>query len=263
MNTTKTTTTTRTLEWVPVADIRVSDQAQRELRPGKASKIAADFDPDRLTPPIVSRRDDGRLFVIDGQHRVEAMRLIGWGDQNIECFVHTGLTERGEADLFLWHNDRTAVSALDKFLVGVTANRGEELAINRIVQDAGLHVATSGGSVGGIQAVSALRKTYANGGDVLARTLRIAAGAYGDDGLHADVIEGVGLLVARHNGAMDDDRATTRLATARGGIGSLRTKANRLKAELGATRGQCVAGAATEIINAGKGGKKLPNWWAA
>lgn len=255
-------TTTRSLEWLPVADIRVSDQAQRELRAGKAAKIAADFDPDRLTPPIVSRRSDGRLFVIDGQHRIEAMRLIGWGDQNIECFVHDGLTEREEADLFLWHNDRTAVSALDKFLVGVTANRSDECVINQIVHDAGLHVSASCSSRS-IQAVGALRKTYANGGDVLARTLRIASDAYGDEGLHADVIEGVGLLVARHNGAMDDERAVARLSTARGGIGTLRTKANRLRAELGATRGQCIAGAATEIINAGKGGKKLPSWWGA
>lgn len=262
MSNAKNTTSQRTLEWVPIADIRVSEQAQRELRPGKAAKIAADFDPDRFTPPVVSRRADGRIFVIDGQHRLEAMRRIGWEDQSAECFVYSGLTEAQEADLFLWHNDRTTVNAFDKFAVGVTARRSEEVEITRIVHDAGLKIA-NGGTPGSIQAVSALRKVHRQGPDVLGRTLRILNDSYGDGGLQAEFIDGVGLLCGRLNGDLDDERAIAKLSSARGGLGALRSRANKYRAEMGATRGDCVAGAATDIINSGKGGKKLPNWWSA
>ena len=247
------------LHWVAIADIHVNPRAQRELRPGWCAQIAADFDPDRFSPPLLSLRED-RHYVIDGQHRIEAMRLMGWGDQQVQCWVYEGLSEAEEADLFLWHNNRKAVSAFDKFQTAVVAGREAESDINRIVLLSGLKVAH--GVSGSISAVASLRKTYTHGPKVLARTLRIVRDSYGDDGLKAEVISGIGLLCARYNGDLDDDRAVDRLSNARGGLGALMTKSHTLRKQLGRPMPHCVAGAAVELINAGRGGRKLENWWA-
>lgn len=246
------------LRWIKVADLIVNPRAQRELREGWAAQIAADFNPDRFTPPLVSLRNH-KYHVIDGQHRIAALRLMGWDDQEVQCWTHEGLTESEEADLFLWHNNRKTVTAFDKFQIGVTAEREAEADINRIVLINGLKVAR--GQQGGIMAVGALHKVYQHGPKVLGRTLRMVRDAYGDDGLQAHVIEGIGLLCARYNGELNDEHATTRLGTARGGIGALNSKAYSARKMLGKPLPQCVAAAAVEIINSGRGGKKLPGWW--
>ncbi len=249
------------LQWVTVSDIEVSPLAQRDLRPGWAAQIAAEFDPDRLTPPLVSKRD-GKYYVIDGQHRVEAMRLMGWGDQQVQCWVHDALSEAQEADLFLWHNQRKAVQAFDKFRIAVVAGREQETDIDRIVRAAGLKIASAKGD-GGIGAVTSLERVYRHGPKVLARTLKIVRDAYGDAGMDGQIIQGVGLVCARYNGELDDNKAVARLGSARGGVGGLTSKANVLRKATNKPVPHCVAAAVVDTINAGKGGKKLPNWWAA
>jgi hypothetical protein len=249
------------LRWVAVADIVVDERNQREFRPGWAAQIAAEFDPDRFLPPLVSLRPDGKYYVIDGQHRVGAMRLMGWDDQQIQCWVYEGLTSAQEADLFLWHNNRKSVGAFDKFRIGVEAERGVEADINRIVLLNGLKVAQ--GVPGSVSAVGALRKVYAHGADTLGRTLRIVRDSYGDSGLRGEVIEGIGLVCARYNGELAEDRAVERLSSARGGLGALTTKTNMIRKAMGQPLPHCVAAAAVDIINSGRGGKKLPAWWAS
>lgn len=247
------------LRWVKVADVHINPRAQREYRPGWAAQIAADFDPDRFTPPLINLRH-GKHYCFDGQHRFGAMRLMGWDDQEVQCWVYVDLTEAQEADLFLWHNNRKAIGSFEKFQVGVTAERTDEVDIDRIVRACGLKVAV--GAENGISATTALRKVYAHGPQTLQRTLRMVHNAYGDDGLKGDVIEGIGRLCARWNGQLNDAEATAKLQTVRGGLGALNTKAAFLKKSLSKPMPECYAGAATEIINGGKGGKKLPNWWS-
>lgn len=246
------------LRWVTVSDLTINERAQRDLRPGWAAQIANDFDPDRFQPPLVSLRDD-EFYVIDGQHRVEALRILGWDDQQVQCWVYENKTEAEEADLFLWHNNRKTVTAFDKFQIGVVAEREVEQDINRIVLANGLKVSHS---EDGIRAVGALRKVYSYGPKVLGRTLRIVRDSYGRDGLEGHVIEGIGLLCARYNGELNDDAAIGRLSSARGGIGALNSRAYVTRKTFGKPLPQCVAAAAVEIINAGRGGKKLPGWWS-
>lgn len=248
------------LEWVWVKDLHIEESAQQPYNEGRASRIAAEFDPDKFGVPIVSKRG-GKLYVVDGQHRIGALRIMGWGDQQAQCWVYDNLTVSEEADRFLGHNDRKAVQSFDKFRVAVTAGYEAECDINRIVLLQGLKVARSG--EGAISCTEALKRVYRQGPDVLARTLHIVYESYGDSGLRGFVVDGIGLMCARYNGDLPSDKAIERLGSVRGGLGSLETKAYSLRKQLGASLPQCVAGAAVDIINGGRGGKKLANWWAA
>ncbi len=45
------------------------------------------------------------------------------------------------------------------------------------------------------------------------------------------------------------------------GVSGLTNKAETLRKQTGNPRGHCIAAAAVEIINSGRGGKKLASWW--
>lgn len=102
------------LRWVPIAEMKVSPKAQREFRKPHAEKFAADFDLEALGFPVVNIRD-GHYWIVDGQHRVEALKMMGWADQQIQCECYEGMTEAEEADLFLRRDDRRAITSFDKF----------------------------------------------------------------------------------------------------------------------------------------------------
>src|SRR3982074_2064161 len=86
------------LRWVPIGEMRVSPGSPREFHQSHPQELAANFDLEGFGFPVVNHRD-GHWYVIDGQHRVAALRLIGWGpEQQIQCEGYDGLTEVEEAE---------------------------------------------------------------------------------------------------------------------------------------------------------------------
>lgn len=248
------------LRWVPISMMCVSPLAQREINQARVDHIVATFDLEQIGTPTVNRRD-GVWFVIDGQHRVEALKQIGWGDQQVQCWAYEGLDETEEAEKFLKLNDYLAVNALAKFRVSVQAGREVECDIDRIVRASGLVVSVDK-VPGAIGAVGTLRRIYARAGaGILRQTLHTVRDAYGDAGLEAAVLDGIGLFCQRYSGEADFGHVVQRLKNAHGGPHGLLSKAEVLKRQTGNAKGHCVAAAAVEITNAGRGGKKLPSWW--
>lgn len=247
------------LEWVPIPMMRVSPLAQRELKQGRVDHLAAGFDLEQLGTPTVNLRE-GHWYVIDGQHRIEALKQIGYGDQQVQCWAYRGLSDVEEAEKFLKLNDVLSVSTFAKFKVGVHAGRPEECEIDKIVRHAGLHVSQRGH--GSVAAVGTLRRIYQRGGPAcLSRTLAIVNESFGDPGLEALVIDGIGLICHRYNGDLGDEQAITALSKSSASLKNLLGKAEILHQQTHAPKAHCVAAAAVEMINQGRGGRKLPSWW--
>lgn len=251
------------LRWVPLGLMRVPQMAQRELKPGRVDHIAANMDLEQIGTPTVSRRD-GLFYIIDGQHRVEAYKQWvgdGWENQQLQCWTYEGLSEEEEAEKFLKLNDTLAVRAFDKFRIGMNAGRPEEIEIAAAVQRVGLTISQSRAE-GAVAAVETLRRIYRRDGvGVLVMTLGIVRDSYGTPGLEARVIDGFGLLCARYGSEIDVARVVVKLQSAAGGLAGLLNRAYFVKNQSGAPINQCIAAAAIDLINRGKGGKKLPNWW--
>jgi hypothetical protein len=248
------------LQWVPVPQMRVSPLAQRDLSQARVDRLAACFDLEQLGTPVVSHRD-GYFFVIDGQHRIEALKLIGYGGQQVQCWTYHGLAEADEAAMFLKLNDTLTVGAYPKFKVAVQAGHPEESDIDRIVRAQGLRISLER-SGGAVAAVHTLRRVYRRGGPAcLARTLRIIRDACGDPGLDAVVIDGISLLCHRYDGQLDDGQVTAALAHAAGGVNGLLGKAESMRRQTGSPKAHCVAAAAVETVNRKIRGKKLRSWW--
>lgn len=250
------------LEWVPIGLMQVSPLAQRDLNQARVDRLAAELDFEQLGTPTVNFRDE-RWFVIDGQHRVSALIQIGYGDQQIQCWAYRGLTGTEEAEKFLRLNDILTVNAFAKFKVSIQAGREEECAIDQIVRSAGLRISQDR-SEGAVSAVNTLLRAYRRGGpESLARALCIIRDAYGDAGLEGSVIDGIGLLCHRYGADLTDERAVKTLSNALGGVHGLLNKAEHLRKQTGNPKAHCIAAAAVELINSGRGGRKLPSWWKA
>lgn len=248
------------LRWVPIAEMAVTPTAQRELRPYRVAHLVSNFDPEQIGNPTVNHRD-GVYYILDGHHRVEACKAIGWGDQSLQCWCYDGLTEAEEAETFLKLNDKLTVSTFDKFKVGVQAGRVAESDVDRIVRFHGLHVA-QGASPGSVGCPGTLLKVYRTcGPGVLTRTLSVVSQSFGDAGLDQYLIEGVGLMLARYGQEIDTARAVEKFSAARGGLSGLMNRAQQIRNRTGNAKAHCVAAAAVEIYNAGRGGKKLASWW--
>jgi hypothetical protein len=226
------------------------------------------LDLDRLGNPTCSRHVDDNgdelWFLLDGMHRVEALKVHGYGDQKIQCWTYDELCPEEEAETFLKLNDTLTVGAYDKFLKGLYARRQAECEIDQIVRAQGLVISRSQ-VPGGICAVETLRKVYHAAGVVtLGRCLRIIRDAFGDPGLEAIVIEGIALLCQRYDGRLPDEATVAkRLGNVNGGVNGLLNKAASLRRQTGNLQAHCVAAAAVEILNAGRanGKAKLPSWW--
>jgi uncharacterized protein DUF6551 len=248
------------LQWVPLALMVVSPVAQREITPSRVDKMVANFDLEKLGTPTVNRRD-AKWWIVDGQHRVEALRAIGWADQQIQCWTYDGLTEEEEAEAYLSLNDVLPQKAYDKFRISITAGREAECDIDRIVRSQDL-VVSRDKIDGSVSCVGTLLKIYhRDGAKVLRRALRIAYDAFGNTGLEVAVLDGMGLLCGRYNGDLEDQVATAKLGKIQRGADGLMQKAELIRRSTGIQRSQAVAAAAVEIINAGRGGKKLPSWF--
>lgn len=268
MTTRKTTATAKRsareahLKWQPLALMRTSDVAQREINPARVDFLIANFDPEDFGTPTVSERD-GILWVIDGQHRIAAAKAVLGEDQQVQCWTYSDLSEEDEAERFLKLNNYLAVNAMSKFRVSVAAGRERECEIDRVVRANGM-VVTKDKIDGAIGAVGTLGRIYDRAGSkALGRTLRIVHGAYGDSGLEAPVLDGVGLVCQRYNGSLNDDAAIERLASAAGGVVNLLARAETIRRQTGNAKSHAVAAAVVEVINRGRGGKKLPDWFHA
>jgi hypothetical protein len=173
----------------------VDDTYQRSIEGGASQKlivkIAENWDWRLCLPLLVSRRD-GQLYVIDGQHRLEAARLRG-DIAHMPVVVFDLEDPRAEAELFVAANrSRRQMSKLDDFHAAIVAGDPKAVAINDAVTEAGL-------TVGRIQAwqywkpgevvfVTALQRAlHSQGKALVVRALSIIARAF--DGI---VLTGVG-----------------------------------------------------------------------
>lgn len=250
------------LKWVPMPQMKTPPLAQRELNRARVDHLVANLDLEQIGTPTVSHRD-GTYWIIDGQHRIEALRNFGLADEALQVWVYENLSETDEAEMFLKLNDVLPVSAFEKFTKCVHAGRPVECDINRIVRAQNL-VVSRDHIPGAIHAVGTLVRAYNQaGGPNLGRCLRLIRDAYGDAGFEASVIDGIARVTARYDtGVLDEVRAVEKLSNAHAGVKGLLNLAEQMRAETGNPKGQCVAAAAMAIYNRGlRGRQSLGSWW--
>lgn len=252
------------LRTIRLADIRISPAAQRDVNAARVNKIVDSLDMERLGTLTVSRRD-GFYWLIDGQHRYTALKEFfgeGFEEWEVTAWTYFDLTEDQEAEKFLQHNEVLAVSAYDRFKVGVTAGRPIETDVDRIVHSLDLKVARAQ-SHGAISAVTALTSAYKKHGPRgLVGTLYVIREAFGDRGFESVIITGLALFRGRYDGRIEEERLIKKLNATSGGVKGVLNRAALIREKTGQPIPTCVAAAVTDIYNAGlRGTNSLGSWW--
>lgn len=196
-----------------VADLRLDPQAQRGLDERRAQRLADGLVPEAIGSIIVSKRENGELYIVDGQHRWRALQLAGI--ENVTAEVHKGLTQQAEAVLFLIKNRESAKpNKLAEYKVGVTAGLPPFVDIENVLSKRGLALGTnaSGNTIAAVARVIEIAEQY--GADVLERTLIIAEQAWGrsGDSFEHQLLIGLATLLARHGDEIDDEDLVRKLA---------------------------------------------------
>ena len=103
--------------------------------------IAQHWNWDLCQPLVVSRRDDGMLYVIDGQHRLAAARLRG-DIQQLPAVVVQYASAADEAGSFVNLNQqRRPLTKIDIFKAAVASGDTESTQILAVIHAAGLTIA--------------------------------------------------------------------------------------------------------------------------
>lgn len=142
-------------EWIPLDKLNIDLQAQRNLMESQVKKIMKDFTPSALGRIIVSKKVDeaGKHHIQDGQHRAEALRLLGF--KEAPCVVVDTETVKHEAENFLLINlNSAAVSSLDKYRIGVSANVPEYVNIKECLDAVGLEAGNGEKKISAVASIS-------------------------------------------------------------------------------------------------------------
>lgn len=183
-----------TFEMIPKSALEVDHAYQRTA--GQVERIAKDFSWQSFGVLIVIRRRDGRLMVIDGQHRAYAACMREDIDM-VPCIVFPAAhddsdSSRSEADAFLTTNTTSRrVSALDKFRAKL--HSGDELAIeiNNIVTECGFSVSNSTDPYR-LNAITTAIKIHQYGPGILRSVLTFCA-VYYDGRVQRNILIGLGM----------------------------------------------------------------------
>ena len=180
---------------IEVGKLKIRPSYQRPLVERRVVRMANDWD-DELAGTIEVSFSEGHYWVVDGQHRLAAMRAKGV--RVCRALVHYGLTIDEEARLFARLNSqRTAIVPRDLYRAELVAGVERSIRVRDTLDKHGLHVAPTSGHEGkSIAAVGHLWELDNAG--VLDRALQVIRDAWADaEGTPAD-----GALAGRVNAAI-------------------------------------------------------------
>lgn len=215
--------------FVRLSDTTIDRDVQRALNSSHPI-FKSIFDPDEFGVGIISKREDGSLVVLDGQHRTAHGIKSGFGHHEFLFFVHDGLTKDQEAAIFLAAQDRRVrVQAIDVFRLSVVAGSERHIAIIKILESFGLQVAGHQRE-GGVAAVASLLRIYdeklkvprpeaptaAQKGQLLSRTLHVLTSAWAKerDAFDGALLDSVAAFLLKSGVTVDGHGLSKRLAKA-------------------------------------------------
>lgn len=199
---------------VKANDLLIDLSYQRELVDTKVNRIVREFNPKAVGVIILSVRENGDLYVIDGAHRVAALKKLGLGNEDVNSIVYFGLSIAQEAELFVLLNENRSKpkrSAIHK----ASAKAGDTASseIEDMLSKLGLTIGDKPGH-GIIRAVGLLHKvndkiSISN----LEKALRILRDAFGlhSSSFQAEFIVAISMIVVKYK-SIDESRLVKTLS---------------------------------------------------
>lgn len=199
---------------VYVNNLKTDMSYQSPVSDSQVRKITKNFDPQKLHTIVVNKRENGSLYIIDGQHRVEALKELGI--PMIDATVHEGLTVEEEAEMYYGVNDRPAKSPNSKGKSLLRFGDIDAIQIEEAVSNVGLKIdydkkLKTDGYITAYAALQSIHKKYGQG--LLEITLEIIKRAYGTDrkNYQAFIMKGMADFVSTYGNKIDVNHLINRL----------------------------------------------------
>lgn len=192
---------------------------QRPVDEKEVDRLIQEWDERLLEPLTVSFRD-GRFNIVDGQHRIAAMRKMNGGNEVIAaCKVYSGLTYQQEADL-CYKLDKAKKRLSLSQSTNALAESGEDtevLAVKALVEQSGFVWALNqrGGRDNESTTTRATINAYRTlGGASFTRMLELIRGAWHGNprSLTAAVLTGMTLFLKTYETELNDRAFITQLS---------------------------------------------------
>lgn len=254
------------IEKITPGSVSVDRLVQRALDQRRVNAMAAGLRLDSIGVPTVSRRGTGAIIVLDGQHRLEALKAAGYADRPIEMTVFNDLTVEEEAELFRLFNNTKSLTALDRFRIALVERDPETVNIDAIVRRNGY--VTTAGANNSCVAVTTLRAIYhRDQGDTLNRALNVCQRAWGTHkhATHQTVLSALAAMLFRYGTTVQLERLADKIRVHRDAssptdfLGSVRSLADAN----GSSAASAGGGKLVTIYNKNFDGNsvhRLPDW---
>lgn len=234
---------------------------QRPVNPKEVDRLIREWDERLLEPVAVSFRD-GKFNVVDGQHRIAAMRKMNGGNGiMVTCKVYSGLTYGQEAAL-CYKLDKAKKRLSLSQATNALAESGEDAEtaeIRRLVEHCGFVWALGKrrGKTGEIVTTRALVNAYRLlGGAAFVRMMNLLRDTWEGDtrSLTASVLSGMALFVKTYDTEMSDRTFVSRLSQVDPDEISRRGRADYSTSSVALRYARVIL----EKYNGKRGGRKLP-----
>ena len=231
------------------------DKYQKKIRERVVNKIVNNFDPTAVGVIHVSQRKEGALWIFNGQHRVEAMKRLGY--ESVDCLVFTGMTYEQESRALVSHHDVSKPTKAEEHNAKLEAKNTESLAIETALNSIGLRI-SQGSGVGVIQAAGTVYSIYRKQGvGTLLGALKILQESFGN---HRDVflrqnMNGMATFINEYSDKFDRVRLVKKLKE--NDISEVVNKANIYKRVNGFSPDEATKLVITEHYNHNKKTNKL------
>ena len=179
---------------IPLKGLHIDESYQRPLQEAHIARITKNFDQDLFTAPIVVRRLDGSLWVVDGQQRIAAIRTEDIKATHVWCSVIHSRDVEHEAWLFVqFDNNQKKLNALQLYKANYRSGEPMTVACEDVLRDydlTGMHT----GTVHAITAVRTMRDAWGPRGKTSWAPITDQQLAYGSTILRRTIETGLPLL---------------------------------------------------------------------
>lgn len=234
---------------------------QRPVNQKEVDRLVREWD-ERLLDPITVSFRDGKFNVVDGQHRISAMRKMNGGrGVMVNCKVYSGLTYEQEAAL-CYKLDKAKKRLSLSQSTNALAESGEDAEvaeIRQLTENCGFvwALGKSRGGTGEIVSTRALVNAYRLlGGAAFTRMLQLLWDTWEGDprSLTAAILSGMALFVKTYETEISDKTFVSRLSQADPDEINRRGRADFSTSSVALRYARVIL----EKYNGQRGGRKLP-----
>lgn len=203
---------------LPASHLFADERYQRDLDEARIARMAKAYDPALVGIIEVSKRNDTRYAILDGQHRwalVKGQTTAGTPEPHLACRIHTGLSLDEEAKLYHRLNiTRKQLTGWDRWKARRSSGDETAIQIERAAQAAGFTISYRA-TRGHIRATSPCEHVYKLGGRILLlQVLETIKAAWGDDpeAVSGPIIHGLGHVIDGYHLELNQERLVNALA---------------------------------------------------